>query len=86
MKKDVLKKLSQTEKKFRQSNQGALLLLDRRTAESLFKKQKQEFTKDQFHGRVMRTVRSLKDDGYLRRVYRGVYMLTEYGRHQAASV
>ena len=82
----MLKKLSQTEEKFRKTNQGARLFLDRRNAENLFKKESKEFTKNQFHDRVMRTVRSLNEDGYLRRVYRGVYMFTDYGKRMAASL
>lgn len=86
MKKNMLKKLSETESKFRKTNKGAFLFLDRRNAENLFKKENKEFTKTQFHGRVMRTARKLNEDGYLRRVYRGTYMLTDYGRRMAASL
>lgn len=85
MKKAILKKLSSTENNFRKTNQGAHLFLDRRTAENLFKKENKEFTKTQFHDRVMRTVRALKEEGYLRRVYRGTYMLTDYGKRMATN-
>jgi len=83
VKAEILKKLSVTEKKARQENQGTNIVLDRRNTEKLFSREKNNLTKEQFHGSIMRSVRDLHYSGYLTKLNRGMYMFTNYGRRMA---
>lgn len=80
----ILQKLSTTEQKARSENKGAVAVLDRRTTEKMFKAEKENLTKSQFNGRIMRTVRQLCYDGYLNKLTRGLYSFSHYGRRMAS--
>lgn len=86
VKAEILKKLLTTESKARSENQGTHVVLDRRTTEKLFSKEKNNLTKEQFHNNIMRTVRELYYTGYLHKLYRGMYMFSGFGRRIAGQI